>query len=37
MLLLLTMQRRGELVLTKWSHIDLTNGMWSIPAANAKT
>jgi integrase len=37
MLLLLTMQRRGELALTKWSHVDLEGGLWSIPAENAKT
>jgi integrase len=37
MLLLLTMQRRGELVMTKWSHLDLDAGIWNIPAENAKT
>ncbi|MEQ6918721.1 tyrosine-type recombinase/integrase [Halomonas aquatica] len=35
-LLILTGQRRGELLLTKWGHIDLDAGIWKIPASNAK-
>lgn len=36
-LLLLTLQRRGELAMAKWSHVDLENRTWHIPAENAKT
>lgn len=35
-LLVLTGQRRGELLLAKWDHIDLGEGVWMIPAANSK-
>lgn len=34
--LILTGQRRGELLLAKWSHIDFDNRTWTIPAANTK-
>ena len=34
--LILTGQRRGELLLAKWSHIDLDEGVWTIPAADTK-
>jgi integrase len=35
-LLLLTGQRRGELVRARWQHIDFTAATWLIPAENAK-
>ena len=37
MLLLLTGQRRGELVGAEWKHIDFNASTWFIPAENAKT
>jgi integrase len=37
MLLLLTLQRRGELAMAKWSEVDLDKAIWNIPAANSKT
>src|SRR5260370_39156949 len=37
MLLLLTLQRRGELAIAKWSHVALDEAVWHIPAENAKT
>ena len=36
-ILLLTGQRRGELVLARWREIDLDGGAWEIPAENSKT
>ena len=35
-LLILTGQRRGELLLAKWQHIDLDSGIWTLPEANTK-
>lgn len=35
-LLLLTGQRRGEMSLAQWSHLDLDAGIWFIPAENTK-
>jgi integrase len=35
-LLLVTAQRRGELVSARWSNIDLVNGWWTIPADASK-
>lgn len=35
-LLVLTGQRRGELLLAKWEHIDLDEGVWTLPEANTK-
>ncbi len=35
-ILLVTGQRRGELVKAEWSDIDLDDGVWTIPAKNAK-
>jgi integrase len=35
-LLLLTGQRRGELALARWSHVDLDALTWTIPDENAK-
>jgi len=37
MLLLLTLQRRGELALAKWSHVNLETGVWHIPMEDSKT
>jgi integrase len=34
--LLLTGQRRGELALARWSHIDFERATWEIPDENAK-
>lgn len=36
MILLLTMQRRKELSLAKWRHVDFERNVWRIPAANTK-
>jgi integrase len=36
LILLLTGQRRGELALARWSHIDLKAGTWRIPDEHAK-
>lgn len=35
-LLILTGQRRGELRLAKWEHIDLDAGVWVIPSSDTK-
>jgi integrase len=35
-LILITLVRKSELVLAKWSEIDSDTGEWSIPAANTK-
>lgn len=35
-LLLVTAQRRGELVKAKWSDVNLDEGTWTIPAENSK-
>lgn len=35
-LLLLTAQRRGELVKARWEHVDLDTMLWTIPAENSK-
>jgi integrase len=35
-LLLVTGQRRGELVLGEWSHVDLQHGIWRIPSSLSK-
>ncbi|MGM0988500.1 MAG: tyrosine-type recombinase/integrase [Pseudomonadota bacterium] len=35
-LLILTGQRRGELLLAKWKHIDLDAGVWELPASDTK-
>lgn len=35
-LLLVTGQRRGELVLSEWSHVDLQHGVWRIPSSLSK-
>ena len=35
-LILLTLCRKGELVKTAWEHVDLEQGEWRIPSANAK-
>ncbi|MDN3553267.1 tyrosine-type recombinase/integrase [Halomonas almeriensis] len=35
-LLILTGQRRGELLLAKWNDIDLDAGIWTLPEANTK-
>lgn len=34
--ILITLVRKSELVLAKWSEIDLEKGVWDIPAANTK-
>ena len=34
--LLMTAQRRGEVVKMKWEHIDFGTGVWNIPAENTK-
>jgi integrase len=36
-ILLATAVRHGELHKAKWEHVDLENGLWSIPAENSKT
>jgi integrase len=36
MILLLTMQRRGELALAEWSEFDFNKKRWKIPAAHTK-
>jgi integrase len=36
LILLLTGQRRGELALARWSHIDFEGATWEIPDENAK-
>lgn len=36
-LLILTGQRRGELLQAKWDHIDLEEGRWSLPAITTKS
>ncbi len=36
-ILLLTGQRRGELALARWQHVDLKAATWTIPDENAKT
>jgi integrase len=36
-ILLLTGQRRGELALARWSHIDFESKTWTIPDENSKT
>jgi integrase len=36
-LLILTAQRRGEVALMQWSHVDLRDGLWSIPAEMTKS
>jgi integrase len=35
-LILITLVRKSELVLAKWSEIDLENAEWHVPAANTK-
>lgn len=35
-LLILTMQRRGEVAGMRWSEIDLATGVWTLPAKRAK-
>lgn len=35
-LLILTGQRRGELLLAQWEHIDLEAGVWALPATDTK-
>jgi integrase len=35
-ILLVSGQRRGELVKAEWSDVDLDDGVWTIPAKNAK-
>lgn len=35
-LLILTGQRRGELLLARWQNVDLDAGIWTIPASDAK-
>ena len=35
--LLLTGQRRGELALARWEHVDIKDATWSIPDENSKT
>ena len=34
--LLITAQRRGEVAMMQWSHVDLEKAMWTIPAALTK-
>ena len=36
-LILLTMVRKGELLLAQWKDVDLEGGEWEIPAENSKT
>lgn len=36
-LLILTGQRRGELLQAKWDHIDLEEGRWTLPAITTKS
>lgn len=36
-LLILTGQRRGELLQAKWQHIDLKEGRWTLPAITTKS
>lgn len=36
-LLILTGQRRGELLKAKWQHIDLEEGRWTLPAITTKS
>ncbi len=35
-LLLVTAQRRGELVKARWPEVDLEQGVWTVPAENSK-
>lgn len=35
-LLILTGQRRGEILLARWEHIDLDSGIWTLPETNTK-
>lgn len=37
LVLLLTGQRRGELCLARWEHVDLDGKQWTIPAEHSKT
>jgi len=36
-LILLTMVRKSELLLARWSHVDFEHGEWHIPAEHSKT
>ena len=36
-LILLTMVRKSELLLARWSEVDLASGQWSIPTQHSKT
>lgn len=36
MVLLLTMQRRGELARAEWTEFDFDNRRWKIPASHSK-
>jgi integrase len=35
-LMVITGQRKGEVMAAKWSHIDLDSGWWTIPSENSK-
>jgi len=37
LLILLTLTRKGELLLAQWKHIDFGRGEWQIPQENSKT
>jgi integrase len=36
-LILLTLVRKGEMILAKWEHVDFDAGEWNIPSENTKT